>query len=80
MLVAWVGKKSQVWSLCCSTFQGCDTAAKFHTNCDNKSTLTVAHNAGNAGSNPGNFTFGGFVRTFFSLTRYSEASSDNNRE
>ena len=54
---------SQEWSLCCSTFEGCDTAAKFHAACDaHTPTLTVAHNAGDGGSNPGNFTFGGFVR------------------
>eukprot|EP01045_Picozoa_sp_COSAG04_P029509 COSAG04_NODE_4868_length_1852_cov_1.523103_3_plen_80_part_01 len=35
------------WSLCCSTFEGCDTAAKFHAACDaHTPTLTVARNAG----------------------------------
>ena len=64
-LNGWAGKgEGQEWSLCCSTFEGCDTAAKFHAGCDaHTPTLTVAHNAGNGGSNPGNFTFGGFVRT-----------------
>ena len=69
MLNAWADKKGQVWSLCCSTFEGCDTAAKFHAGCDShNTTLTVAHNAGGTdkygkSSNPGNFTFGGFVRS-----------------
>ena len=55
---------AQHWRLCCSTFEGCDTAAKYHAGCDaHAPTLTVAHNAGNGGSNPGNFTFGGFVRS-----------------
>ena len=67
-LNAWADKKGQVWSLCCSTFEGCDTAAKFHAGCDaHKPTLTVAHNAGDSHYgevNPGNYTFGGFVRTF----------------
>ena len=70
MLNGWAGMgDSQVWSLCCSTFEGCDTAAKFHAACDaHTSTLTVAHNAGGTrpdGSHPspGNFTFGGFVRS-----------------
>eukprot|EP01045_Picozoa_sp_COSAG04_P002969 COSAG04_NODE_116_length_25104_cov_94.064907_9_plen_634_part_00 len=64
-LNGWAGKgEGQEWSLCCSTFEGCDTAAKFHAGCDaHNTTLTVAHNAGNGGSNPGNFTFGGFVRS-----------------
>ena len=62
-LNAWAGMEGQEWSLCCSTFEGCDTAAKFHAACDaHTPTLTVAHNAGDGGSNPGNFTFGGFVR------------------
>ena len=55
--------------------EGCDTAAKFHAACDaHTPTLTVAHNAGGTSepswlndgvsqTNPGNFTFGGFVRT-----------------
>ena len=77
-LNGWAGKgEGQEWSLCCSTFEGCDTAAKFHAACDaHTPTLTVAHNAGGTsdcpswqydctgyGSNPGNFTFGGFVRS-----------------
>ena len=63
-LNAWAGKLDREWSLCCSTFEGCDTAAKFHAACDaHTPTLTVAHNAGDGGSNPGNFTFGGFVRS-----------------
>eukprot|EP01045_Picozoa_sp_COSAG04_P025370 COSAG04_NODE_3319_length_2939_cov_23.714085_1_plen_716_part_00 len=54
---------AQHWRRCCSTFEGCDTGAKFHAACDShNTTLTVAHNAGDGGSNPGNFTFGGFVR------------------
>ena len=70
-LNAWADKKGQGWSLCCSTFEGCDTAAKFHKRCDaHAPTLTVAHNAGGTSTdkhnkgevNPGNFTFGGFVR------------------
>ncbi len=63
-LNGWAGKDaSQEWALCCSTFEGCDTAAKFHAACDaHTPTLTVARNAGNGRSNPGNFTFGGFVR------------------
>ena len=63
-LNSWAAKgEGQAWSLCCSTFEGCDTAAQFHAGCDaHNTTLTVAHNAGNGGSNPGNFTFGGFVR------------------
>eukprot|EP01045_Picozoa_sp_COSAG04_P023105 COSAG04_NODE_2699_length_3714_cov_39.069499_1_plen_58_part_10 len=53
------------WALCCSTFEGCDTGAKFHEGCDaHTPTLTVAHNAGGKNGdgevNPGNFTFGGF--------------------
>ena len=64
-LNGWAGKGEwQEWALCCSTFEGCDTGAKFHAGCDaHTPTLTVAHNAGNGGSNPGNFTFGGFVRS-----------------
>ena len=60
-LSGWAGKgEGQEWSLCCSTFEGCDTAAKFHAACDaHTPTLTVAHHAGEGGSN---FTFGGFVR------------------
>ena len=73
----WAGKgEGQEWSLCCSTFEGCDTPAKFHAGCDTHTpTLTVAHNAGGTQEhpdcdsgdkdckhNPGNFTFGGFVR------------------
>ena len=78
-LNGWAGQGEQKWSLCCSTFEGCDTAAKFHAACDaHTPTLTVAHNAGgtktsghsngqectpsNPCSNPGDFTFGGFVR------------------
>ena len=76
-LNAWAGMEGQEWALCCSTFEGCKTAAKFHKRCDaHTPTLTVAHNAGgtqtghNCGgwdhtdckTNPGNFTFGGFVR------------------
>ena len=85
----------QEWSLCCSTYEGCDTATKFHTGCDDRTpTLTVAHNAGGrhqcgivykgycyddfstpcsdvslCPTNPGNFTFGGFVRTHSPLPR-----------
>ena len=57
-LNAWAGKhKDQEWALCCSTFEGCDTAAKFHAACDaHTPTLTVGHNSRH-------FTFGGFVRT-----------------
>ena len=66
-LNGWAGEgEGQEWSLCCSTFEGCDTAAKFHAACDaHTPTLTVAHNAGSDrnGGNRGNFTFGGFVRT-----------------
>ena len=75
-LNGWVDEgEGQEWALCCSTFEGCDAAAKFHEGCDaHNTTLTVVHNAGclvagsacdpeNSGSNPGNFTFGGFVRT-----------------
>ena len=64
-LNGWADMTGRGWSLCCSTFEGCDTAAKFHQGCDNKTTLTVAHNAGGDrnGGNPGNFTFGGFVRS-----------------
>ena len=82
-LNGWAGKgEGQEWSLCCSTFGGCDTAAKFHAACDaHTPTLTVAHNAGgtqtgdhcdggynkDCKTNPGNFTFGGFVRAFHPL-------------
>ena len=71
----WAGMEGQEWALCCSTFQGCDTGAKFHAACDaHTPTLTVAHNAGcpsnctdsqgnPVATNPGNFTFGGFVRS-----------------
>ena len=63
-LSGWIDDEGREWALCCSTFEGCDTAAKFHAACDDRTpTLTVAHNAGNGGSNPGNFTFGGFVRS-----------------
>ena len=69
-LNTWASRKGQEWGLCCSTFEGCDTAAKFHAACDGRApTLTVAHNAGGtwtfngkAFTNPGDFTFGGFVR------------------
>ena len=64
-LNTWANMTGREWSLCCSTFEGCDTAAKFHAACDDHTTtLTGAHNAGEY-DNPGNFTFGGFVRTFF---------------
>lgn len=50
------------WTRCCSTFEGCDTAAKFHDACDpHNITLTVAHNSNR------NHTFGGFVRPLTSL-------------
>eukprot|EP01045_Picozoa_sp_COSAG04_P003448 COSAG04_NODE_140_length_23600_cov_1779.264414_16_plen_262_part_00 len=69
-LNGWAGTTGREWALCCSTFEGCDTAAKFHAACDaHTPTLTVAHNAGGTQpwsggkSNPGNFTFGGFVRS-----------------
>eukprot|EP01045_Picozoa_sp_COSAG04_P003205 COSAG04_NODE_129_length_24418_cov_207.438217_8_plen_726_part_00 len=59
----WTGRLDREWSLCCSTFEGCDTAAKFHAACDaHTPTLTVARNSGDGEVNPGNFTFGGFVR------------------
>ena len=46
-LNGWAGKLDREWSLCCSTFEGCNTAAKFHAACDaHTPTLTVAHNAG----------------------------------
>ena len=62
-LNAWADMEGREWSLCCSTFEGCDNATKFHAGCDaHTPTLTVARNAGDGGSNPGNFTFGGFVR------------------
>eukprot|EP01045_Picozoa_sp_COSAG04_P018755 COSAG04_NODE_1760_length_5665_cov_4.392203_2_plen_786_part_00 len=66
---------SSVWAKCCSTLEDCDTAAKFHAACDaHAPTLTVARNTGGTvakcdfqdvgcdKTNPGNFTFGGFVR------------------
>ena len=67
-LNGWAGMEGQEWALCCSTFEGCDTAKKFHAGCDaHAPTLTVAHNAGGTNDygdvNPGGFTFGGFVRT-----------------
>jgi len=75
----WAGMEGQEWALCCSTFQGCDTGAKFHAACDaHTPTLTVARNAGGTyggESNPGNFTFGGFVRTPCS-TRLRVRTSD----
>ena len=60
-LSGWAGKGEGLeWVLCCSTFEGCDTGAKFHAACDaHAPTLTVAHHAGDGGSN---YTFGGFVR------------------
>ena len=64
-LNGWANMTGREWSLCCSTFEGCDTAAKFHAACDaHTPTLTVAHNAGGTKYhvNPGNFPFGGFVR------------------
>ena len=66
-LNTWADTEGREWSLCCSTFEGCDTGAKFHAACDaHTPTLTVAHNAGGTSwdgrVNPGNFTFGGFVR------------------
>ena len=68
MLHPWADMTGREWVLCCSTFEGCDTAAKFHAACDEHTiTLTVARNAGCSEqdcpgySNPGNFTFGGFV-------------------
>ena len=62
-LRGWSGASH--WRLCYSTFDDpSPTAAAFHQACDaHETTLTVAHNAGNGGSNPGNFTFGGFVRS-----------------
>eukprot|EP01045_Picozoa_sp_COSAG04_P021889 COSAG04_NODE_2397_length_4209_cov_10.504380_1_plen_393_part_00 len=61
-LNGWAGTEGQEWALCCSTFEGCDTAAKFHQACNaHTPTLTVARPR-NHGSNPGDFTFGGFVR------------------
>jgi len=67
-LNTWAGMEGREWSLCCSTFEGCDTGAKFHAACDaHTPTLTVAHNTGGTNDkgekNPGNFTFGGFVRS-----------------
>ena len=67
-LNGWANMTGREWSLCCSTFEGCDTGAKFHAACDaHTPTLTVAHNTGGTNDkgekNPGNFTFGGFVRT-----------------
>ena len=72
-LNTWAGMEGREWALCCSTFEGCDTAAKFHAACDaHAPTLTVAHNIGGTyhnpltgrdETNPGNFTFGGFVRS-----------------
>ena len=70
----WAGGRQpngtdQRWELCCSTFLGCDDASAFHDACDAHSfTLTVARNAGDNRSNPGNFTFGGFVRATFRLS------------
>ena len=63
-LNTWAGfGNATQWSLCCSTFEGCNTTAKFHAGCDaHNITLTVVHNAGRGRGNPGNFTFGGFVR------------------
>ena len=65
-LHSWFGDENKKWVLCCSTFEGCDTASNFHSACDDMMpTLVVAHNAGgtyNGRTNPGNFTFGGFVR------------------
>ena len=58
---------SALLRLCCSTFEGCDNGTKFHAGCDaHTPTLTVVHNADGTylgKTNPGNFTFGGFVRT-----------------
>ena len=70
-LNVWAGKgESQEWRLCCSTLEGCDTAAKFHAGCDaHTPTLTVARNDGCSEHdcpgfrNPGGFVFGGFVRS-----------------
>ena len=70
-LNVWTGKgESQEWRLCCSTLEGCDTAAKFHAGCDaHTPTLTVARNDGCSEHdcpgfrNPGGFVFGGFVRS-----------------
>ncbi len=65
-LNVWAVTEGQEWSLCCSTFEGCDTGAKFQQLCGAHSrTLTVVHNSGGTAlgaTNPGNFTFGGFVR------------------
>ena len=50
------------WELCYTTFTMDKTTAEFHSRCDSFApTMTVARNAG-AGNNPGNYTFGGFVR------------------
>ena len=67
----WVGNAGQVWALCCSTFDGCDTGALFHEHCDARTTptVTVARNAGGTsncgnagcGTNPGGYIFGGYV-------------------
>ena len=62
----WAGMEGQEWALCCSTFQGCDTGAKFHAACDaHAPTLTVVHNSLD-------FTFGGFVRILLSPLDRSE--------
>ena len=66
-LSGMAGMAGQEWALCCSTFEGCDNGTKFHAACDGHTpTLTVVHNGGGTylgKTNPGNFTFGGFVRT-----------------
>ena len=65
-----IGTPEQEWELCYSTYtdpRGATTGTKaFHKQCDQFfPTVTVVHNSGGTykgHTNPGNFTFGGFVR------------------
>eukprot|EP01043_Picozoa_sp_COSAG02_P006883 COSAG02_NODE_201_length_29473_cov_135.510213_9_plen_204_part_00 len=78
-LNTWFGNTTQKWTRCCgggpvaatkwfNRNLTCNTADAFHALCDaHNQTLIVLHNAGGdffGRTNPGNFTFGGFVRSY----------------
>ena len=64
-LTCWVGNSvaTDEWILCFSSFtDDTMTPAAFRARCDAyNATVSVARNAGNGGSNAGNYTFGGFA-------------------
>ena len=71
-LSGWVGSSvpEGEWTLCYSSFtDNATTPAAFHAQCDNyTTTVSVAHNKGDGGSNAGNYTFGGFAAGSWNYT------------